>query len=107
MAGCYVVQLCVNGTWQDIVIDDFLPVHPGTNRLAFGSSRNQRGTNKGVLWVSLLEKAWAKLNGNYDRIIMGTVDMGFIHLCGVPSVGLKHEEYRAQKETVWVKLMQA
>ena len=94
-AGCYVVSLCVNGTWTDVVIDDHLPVIPGTKRLAFGSSRNHKETGAGILWVSLLEKAWAKLNGNYDRVAMGTVDMGFIHLCGVPSVGYKHLEYRA------------
>ena len=29
-AGCYVVNLCVNGTWQDIVVDDYFPVNPST-----------------------------------------------------------------------------
>ena len=104
-SGCYVVKLCINGTWQEIVIDDYLPVHPGTKRICFGSSKNSFG--RGILWVSLIEKAWAKLNGNFDRIDMGTVDMGFIHLSGVPSIGFKHEEYRAQKEIIWNKLIQA
>jgi len=25
-AGCYVLNLCVNGTWQEVVVDDFIPV---------------------------------------------------------------------------------
>lgn len=106
-AGCYVVCLCINGTWQDVVIDDYLPVKPGTDNLAFGASNNEGHTDRGVLWVALLEKAWAKLCGNYDRIVMGTVDMGFIHLCGVPSIGLKHALFRANKNAVWNKLEQA
>lgn len=47
---------------------------------------------KGYIWLPLLEKVWAKLNGNYDRIIMGTIDLGFIHLTGVASSSIKHEE---------------
>tara|TARA_B110000285_G_C15066598_1_gene585487 strand:- start:808 stop:1293 length:486 start_codon:yes stop_codon:yes gene_type:complete len=39
----------------------------------------------------LIEKAWAKLCGNYDRISKGTLNMGFIHLCGVPTVTYNHE----------------
>jgi hypothetical protein len=62
-------------------------VLPGSTRIAFGHSKNilddaTGNRTKGVLWVSLVEKAWAKLNSNYDRIVMGTLDMGFIHLCG-------------------------
>ena len=81
------------------MIDDYLPVFPGTNRIAFGHSRNTvdestGNRTKGVLWVSLVEKAWAKLNSNYDRIVMGTLDMGFIHLCGQPSKIYKHFIYK-------------
>ena len=38
-AGCYVIQLCINGIWEDIVVDDFLPIVPGSNNIAFGHSR--------------------------------------------------------------------
>jgi hypothetical protein len=32
---------------------------------------------------------------------MGTVDLGFIHLCGVPSLALKHQEYRSLRDSIW------
>jgi hypothetical protein len=106
-SGCYVVTLCVNGYSQDIIIDDFLPVNPGSSQVAFARSREQDG--KGAIWVSLIEKAWAKLNGNYDRVSMGTVDLGFIHLLGVPSLGYKHLELKnAQgREFLWGRLIDA
>ena len=112
--------MCINGTWQDVVVDDYFPVKPKTDaqvsgldeapqKLAFGSARLQPD-GKASLWVALLEKAWAKLCGNYDRIVMGTVDMGFIHLCGVPSIGFKHKEWGVSaplKNNFWVACMNA
>lgn len=96
-AGCYVLNFCINGTWQEVVIDDKIPVNPNHSNEApcFGNAKPFG--EKQVVWVSLLEKAWAKLCGNYDRVISGTVDMGFIHLCGVPSVGYKHLLYKNKK----------
>lgn len=89
-AGIYVFSINVNGTWQDVIVDDSLPCYSGTSNLAF--ARNKMEDGKGYIWLPLLEKVWAKLNGNYDRIIMGTIDLGFIHLTGVASTSIKHEE---------------
>ena len=103
-AGCYVIQLCINGIWEDIVIDDFLPIIPGSNKIAFGHARAQFKNDKKliILWVSLIEKAWAKVHGNYDRIVMGSCDLGFACLCGVPSFTYKNNEYRgARKLELW------
>lgn len=52
----------------------------------------------------MIEKAWAKLCGSYASIVMGTADMGFIHLCGMPSLGLKHAEFRSKRDELWRKL---
>jgi len=50
----------------------------------------------------LIEKAWAKVHGNYDRIVMGSCDLGFACLCGVPSFTYKNNEYRgARKLELW------
>jgi hypothetical protein len=53
--------------------------------------------------VSLIEKAWAKLCGNYDRISKGTLNMGFVHLCGVPAITYHHEI----KNDFWDRLIMA
>ena len=114
-SGCYVVKMCINGTWQPVVVDDYLPVLPGTTQIAFAASKplyNQTSLSytRGALWVSLLEKAFAKLHGSYERIVLGSLDMGFIHLCGVPSVSFKHAEIKATPsllEDLWQQLKEA
>ena len=62
----YGVYLYLNGVWKLVFVDDFLP-YSGKKfkKFAFSSS----GGNE--LWVALLEKAWAKINGNYAKIGCG------------------------------------
>ena len=65
----YGVYLRVNGTWKLILIDDFVPFYfdsEGAHRFVFSSSYQKE------LWVVLLEKAWAKLNGNYAHSLDGS-----------------------------------
>lgn len=60
-AGCYLVYFYVNGIKTPVIVDDWFPVNEdGT--IAFAHSKNQE------IWVSLLEKAWAKLHGSYARV---------------------------------------
>lgn len=63
--GVYLVRLCdSNSAWRLVVVDDhFLSTTPGHRVFAGRSSR--------VLWVSLLEKAYAKLSGSYEAIEAG------------------------------------
>ena len=64
-----------------LVIDDLIPFRTATSSLLFYASR---AADLGM-WVPFLEKAWAKLNGNYDRIISGNEMEGFYLLTGFPS----------------------
>jgi hypothetical protein len=57
-AGCYLINFYVNGIKTAIMVDDWFPCSNG--KLAFGKSKGE-----GELWISLLEKAWAKLLGTY------------------------------------------
>ncbi|KAL3657783.1 hypothetical protein V7S43_017354 [Phytophthora oleae] len=59
--GKYVVKLWANGVPRKVVIDDLLPVSSSSGKLLSSCT-----TRKNELWVSLIEKAYLKLNGGYD-----------------------------------------
>ena len=46
--------------WQEVTVDDYIPC----SKEAGGFPMFSRGAS-GDMWVMLLEKAYAKLNGNY------------------------------------------
>ena len=50
--GYYEVILFIDGQWQIVMIDDFVPAKPQSEEI----------------WFVLLEKAWAKVNGGYEYI---------------------------------------
>ena len=65
-AQCYwEIILFINGKFQIVILDDYIPVIKGTNDPYFSKPNNKE------LWVVLLEKAWAKVNGGYANIISG------------------------------------
>jgi hypothetical protein len=68
--GLYGINLRINGTWKLILIDDYVPylVDQQYNKLFCYSSLNDS-----FIWLSLLEKAYSKLCGGYDKIQDGEV----------------------------------
>ena len=63
--GFYQVLLYIDGEYQIVFLDDYFPCIKGTNILYFARP------NSFELWVLLLEKAWAKINGGYANILTG------------------------------------
>lgn len=73
------VYFYVNGIKTGVIIDDWLPVTPNTGKPCFARCVGDE------LWVSLLEKAWAKLYGTYARVEGGDPSFALTHLTGNPA----------------------
>lgn len=56
-------QFHKNGEWRYVIVDTLLPYYPETKTLLFSHCYEQN-----EFWVSLVEKAYAKLNGCYEYI---------------------------------------
>ena len=74
----YELYVYVNGEYQKVILDEYLPVVKGTTTLRFSKP------NKEEIWLPLLEKAYAKTHGGYGSLI--TCDASSVFQCftGVP-----------------------
>ena len=63
----YGIYFFINGKWKLVLVDDYFPymTNDYVKMLCFGFSLSEE------LWVSLLEKAWAKIHGSYIKIGSG------------------------------------
>ena len=77
--GLYRIRFCKNGEWQVVTVDDYFPCAP------FGKPKFNR-SNGNELWVMLVEKAYAKLHGDYFRLEYGSEREGMIDLTGCPTL---------------------
>ena len=73
--GAYLVRLCKDGLWRNVIVDDFLPCNRNKSLCYTTASRRQ-------LWVPLIEKAAAKLSGGYEGMHSGTLCEAFSLLTG-------------------------
>jgi len=91
-AGCYMIYFYVNGYKTGVLVDDWIPCKWG--KPAFAKSNTE-----GELWVILIEKAWAKLQGTYFRTAGGTSDDACNHLLGVSAKYMMHSN--STEEELW------
>lgn len=96
--GIYVVALCVNGIWEDVVMDDRFPCRRLSKDIAFNGSKSDE------LWVMLLEKAWAKLHGGYLNIAAGLTREALRDLTGASAKTFFTAE---GKENLWLVMLES
>ena len=95
----YGIYFYINGHKKLVLIDDFLP-YVGVGFKQFAMSKSEENE----IWVALIEKAWAKINGNYIRIgCGGSPNEVFDVLTEAYSEEVTVKP--AVKETLWKKLI--
>ena len=99
--GVYVVWLFINGIWREIVLDDYIPVFEEDSSISLAFSRSFEDE----LWVSLLEKAYAKAYGSYKAIEGGCLIETLRDLSGSPFKLFKPEV--DDKDQIWANLVKA
>ena len=106
--GLYAIAVCINGIWEEIILDDFFPVFDTNNRPAFSCSKNNS------LWMMLLEKAWAKIHSGYLNISCGFTGEALRDFTGAPTQTnfFKDQNFKIDKilnernQTNWNLLME-
>jgi len=103
-AGCYQVNLFLDGEWRAITIDDRLPCthqqrRPDGSGLAFSRADGQQ------LWTPLLEKAYAKAHGSYRAISGGEIAEALLDLTGCPTESIDFDEPGFDPQELWERLL--
>ena len=83
-----------NGEPVQIIVDSYLPCIDG--QPAFSTAHENE------MWVLILEKAWAKIHGSYERVIGGQAHLTLRDLLGAP--GYEHE---SSEEGIWQEIEKA
>jgi hypothetical protein len=83
--GIYILKLCVNGEWTNVIIDDLFPCIPMSNPLVTRSPGNE-------MWVLIIEKALAKVHDSYYSLINVNIADFFLTLTGCPTLYMNIDE---------------
>jgi len=114
--GVFTFRIFKDGKWRHVTIDDRLPAHKETRVLLFAvgvdninASGHQGARAQRVMWVSLFEKAYAKLHGCYQNLNKGTVPYALKDLtAGAPQSHVMSDETVRTKlinGTLWKQLV--
>ncbi|KPA79632.1 calpain family cysteine protease-like protein [Leptomonas pyrrhocoris] len=90
--GAWRVNLNINGWWRTIILDSYLP----SVQLLPCFARNRHHPNE--LWVSYLEKAYAKAFGSYQAIVAGFPWQALEDLTGFPAYSFEDRWRKAQTD---------
>jgi calpain-15 len=123
-AGCYQINLCLDGQWRPILVDSHFPVVYGarivdplrnTGRILSKKEKSTETTAsfqtafcavpQGQLWAALIEKAYAKAHGSYEHLSGGFIHEAFQDLTGAPTETLVFDGNIWDQEDLWARLL--
>lgn len=100
-AGVYALNMYVMGIPVTVTVDEFLPFWDDqTDGLIYGSKSPDR-----ALWMPILEKAGAKLYGNYEMLSGGWMGPAVQAMTGAPFYTTSHEDMSV--DSLWEKIDKA
>lgn len=73
--GAFLLEFCKDGKPEYIIVDDYLAFGPDDLPLF-----SKGGPDGNEIWIAILEKAYAKLYGNYSNIEAGQIPMALADL---------------------------
>ena len=94
----YGIYFYINGERQLILVDDYLPYDRNNNLIFYSLYAESE------LWISLIEKAWAKINGGYEKISTLSESNVFEALTGAYTKQIKVEKAKYNKDELWKTL---
>lgn len=98
--GIYEIVFNINGHWQIVIIDDYFPCFKSSKWPIFSKPHNNE------LWVMLLEKAWAKINGGYINIVGGWPNEVLETLTCFCNKSIDNQD-PSEKDDLWEKILNA
>ncbi|KRW98699.1 hypothetical protein PPERSA_00287 [Pseudocohnilembus persalinus] len=100
--GVYGIWVVWDGVLKEVIVDDYLWYNNKNRDLV-----SMRAQGK-ELWPQLLEKTWAKLNGDYCSIDGGFARDPLHHFTGAPVIHFRIKEQRLWnewKEVLWTQCL--
>ena len=99
--GIYVLRFFKEFGWKYVIVDDRIPCKDA-GEIVFGQCRQAS-----ELWVSIIEKAYAKLHNNYQALISGDIAQALADMTGLVADKVKIQEKTKTKEDcdkLWERL---
>lgn len=87
--GAFQVRLFVRGEPVNVIVDDRLPAYNISRAMGYVENYpliNDQPSKAGAYWLTILEKAMAKLNVNYTGINGGHPGQAMRYMTGMPTV---------------------
>ena len=105
-SGAYIVRFCRAGRWKAVILDPLMPYRGGgryMKELAFCSPNESAP----ALWGLLIEKAYAKASGGYERLVGGTTNEALQLLTGWPTKRMNLDDPDLSSDEIWAILLSA